>query len=203
MRPDPKLLVRYATGDVLLAKQAGELPLAAAVALPLLGYAIMRSSANGMERRREAAAGEGAKERAIEALRESGNVRALKNSGPFLPVSAEVPGYGDDSVDLWGAGKLAEEAGRQLAKQAGIGSSIISGISAAAKPLVSRLPGIGAKASLGSQALTGALGIGGAVAAVKGGKALIGKMDAPARTMEQGFGPALPSYVNNWGVGVH
>ena len=200
MTPDPYLLQKYNTSDVWFAKQAGELPLAASVAIPLLGYALLRASAAGTDRQRQALAAADARDRAILALQETGNTQALRGMGPILPMASDVPGYGDDSVDLWGAGKLASEAGKGLAKAAGIGSTVLDGIAAAAKPLVSRLPGIGSKAGWKSQALVGALGVGGAVAGLKAGKAAINRIDAPAKTMVQGYGPALPNYVNEWGT---
>lgn len=191
----------YGTEDVWRAKQAGKLPAAAALAIPILGYMAMRAGSREDEHERAALQRADIQARAIEALRGAGDDQALRGGmGQMVGPPSTVPGFGDDQ-DLWGAGKLAELAGRIMAKRAGIGTQLMGGLGSAGKALVGAIPGIG-RGSWKSQAITGALGVGAAVGAVKGTKALMNQAGAPARTMVQGNGAGVPQYVNPYGTPV-
>jgi hypothetical protein len=109
------------------------------------------------------------------------------------------------------ASAIGEEAGRVLAKSAGIGGAIgsvlgavnkspnllLSGAQKVLKPVVSRIPG----PSLLGKAAIGAGVVGAGLLAAKGGKKAMEFGSAPAQEHRLGgHAAALPTYVNQYGV---
>jgi len=174
----------------------GGVPLAALVGGALLYHGLHKSTQN-------AQANQGLQQefaRVNESNRLSGTDAALRGGVPLdsggamlyrnEQANSNVPG--DFSMFDKGASVYASEAGRILAKHAGIGGAVMGGLKAAKSALT---PGLGTKLLAG-----GAL-VGGGILAAKAGKAAYNYGMAP--TQEHTFGghnAALPSAVNQFGV---
>lgn len=227
--PNQALMALYDTAEVYLAKLANKRPsLTAALALPLLGYGALRlvQGQAGDDQGRSIQDNESIRTSA--SAHNAGDVAALRGqtSGPsvadlFLQrAMAERPpaDAGDYPLELFkeGAG-IAERLGRTFAKKAGIGGvlgsmgrslagvlnrapqALASGAQSVAKPVLSRTPGLGG-GGWKAKALVGGMALGGGYAALQGGKSLYNAGMAPAKVKVQGAGPALPRYVNQYGV---
>ena len=218
--PNPALAAIFGT-DKLAAKlpekwepMKGGLPLAALVGGMLLYHGMKRgvdddiTDAKGMQNIK----------RVAEAQRNAGTNAALRGGARLDPMGSllyqneradnAIPG--DFSMFDKGAAAHLIEAGRTLAKQAGIGAMAMKGLGAinkapdlllrgaqaVAKPVVSALPGPGLK----TKALIGATALGGGLLAAKAGKKALEFGMKPAQEQRLG-GPSsgLPSYVNEWG----
>lgn len=193
----------------------GGLPLAALVGGMLLARGMSRSAKSGVEEAKM----KGSMARADEANRNSQLNATLRGGVPLDPMGsllyqgerADSGMPGDMSMFDKAAAAIGEEAGRVLAKTAGIGGPIgaaigavnkapnllVSGAQKLLKPVVSRIPGPGllGKAAIGA----GALGAG--MLAAKGAKKA-GEfgMAPPQEHALGGHSAALPSYVNQFGV---
>lgn len=193
----------------------GGLPLAAMVGGLLLARGMSRSAGAGVEQAKM----KQEFNRAGEAARNSQVNATLRGGAPLSPMGSML--YNDERADSGvvgdmsmfdkGAAAAGEEAGKMLAKSAGIGGAIGSALGAVnkapdllvrgaqkvLKPVVSRIPGPGllGKAAIGA----GVLGAG--LLAAKGAKKAGEFGMAPAQPQRLG-GPAapLPSYVNQYGV---
>jgi hypothetical protein len=95
--------------------------------------------------------------------------------------------------------KAPAAVGRGMSALGRAPQALASGAQSAAKPVLSRMPGLGG-GGWKSKALVGGLALGGGYAALQGGKALYNAGMAPAKVKVQGAGPALPRYVNQYGV---
>lgn len=155
-------------------------------------------------------------QRAGEARSNAGVVSSLRGGSPLDPVGAAI--YNNEraaSGDIGntfmfdkGAAIHIVQAGRALAKQAGIGGALLGavnklpnaalkGVQAVAKPVVSRLPSPG----MGTKLLGGAAALGVGYGALKAGKGLYNYGMQPSAPMERGGHNApLPGFVNQFGV---
>ena len=186
-------------------KLPGNKALLAALAIPAVGYAMMRSVSNDAQQDQQNEMAAVDRTRAIEALRNSGDIAALRGNtssnaiGQLMAARArqEVvqPTYDDYPMELFKEGRrVGTEIGRMFAKAAGIGGMVQSAL----KPVLSRTPGLGG-GGWKAKALVGGTAIAGGYGALQGGKALYNAGNQPARVKAQGAGPALPRYVNQWG----
>lgn len=174
----------------------GGLPLAA-----LVGGALLYS---GMHRgaKQDAAQNEVKQEanRAFEANRFAGTDAALRGGVPLSPVGSSIynneradsNALGDMSMFDKGASIAGLEAGRILAKQAGIGGAVLGGVKALGKAIT---PGWKSKALFGA----GALGAG--YLGAKGLRAAGNFMNTPSEEQRLGgHNAALPTGVSQFGV---
>lgn len=191
----------------------GGLPLAVALGAALLYNHMSKSVGNDMQvlqdrndLRRQAESDRGFGDR-MNLM--GGGQLSFPGAMTYQAARAENSQAGDYPFDK-NAARYAVEAGRVLAKQAGIGGAglsllgklnqvpnmLMKGVQAVAKPIASAMPSMG----LGGKALAvgGTLGAG-LLAAKAGKKALeFGMQPAPER--RQGApGPGLPRYVNEYG----
>lgn len=139
--PSPQLMRVYDTESFYLQKLAEPksalkkaLPLAAAVALPILGLSLMRSAQKGLAGGTEEARAEEAYARLREAQRGAGDRRNLRAARGYIG-RYEPPGPALQPLDfeLRGAEKngsalIAAQIGRDLAKEAGLFSSAAKGV---------------------------------------------------------------------------
>jgi hypothetical protein len=193
----------------------GGLPLAALIGGMLLYKGMKGSVDQGLDEAKD----RHNMKRLGEAQRNSGTIAALRGGAPLDPMGnllyqnerADSAIPGDVELFSKGAAAHAEAIGRLLAKTAGIGGAVMKGLGAinnspdllvrgaqaAAKPIVSRLPG----PSLGTKALIGATALGGGLLAAKAGKKALEFGMEPAQERRLG-GPhaGLPRYVNQFGV---
>lgn len=173
--PDRGLMSFYGTEDLYLAKLANKKPLAAALALPILAYMFMRSNANAGDQLSGRDYSDNVRFHAAQAALNAGDDAALRGDS----FSTQAPqGYYDKSASI------VADIGRDLAKLSGIGGAVLGTLS----------PGLKTKAILGA----GALGAG--YGALRAGRAVAHEAGKPAELRIQGAGPALPRYVNEWGV---
>lgn len=210
--PDPHLTEAFGT-DKIAAQwdpTKGGLPLAALLGGLLLYHGMKRGVDSGIDDMKA----EHNMARLAEADRNAGTVSALRGGAPLDPMGMMLyQNERADSVMHKGAALHAIKAGRALAKQAGIGGLLAKGVGmlnrspdllmrgaqAAAKPVVSRLPGPGLK----TKALIGATALGGGLLAAKAGKKVMEYGLGPSQEHRQGGHSAqLPSYVNQFGVPV-
>lgn len=188
-------------------------PLLAAMAVPAAGMLLMHAFKSGTNNDEQQAHQDIAQARGHEALRNAGDVEALRggNGGSMKYLLAQraaegarSASYDDYPMDLFKEGsKIADQVGRAMAKQAGIGGAALGLLQkgmGAAKAGVAKVPGIGKSSGLGTKALVGAAALGTGYAALKGGQAAFSAAGAPAKVKVQGAGPALPRYVNQYGV---
>lgn len=195
----PGLVRLYGTEKVSAPKEwkpmKGGLPLAALVGGTLLYHGLHKSNQNAQAR-------QGLQQdyaRGAAANRLSGTDAALRGGVPLDPGGAALYRNeradsntpGDFSMFDKGAAAVAEDAGRLLAKQAGIGGAVMSGLKSAKSALT---PGMGTKLLAG-----GAL-VGGGLLAAKAGKSAYNYGMAPTqeRTLG-GHNAELPSSVNQYG----
>lgn len=195
----------------------GGLPLAALVGGLLLAKGLSRNADAGVD---EAKARHNVA-RVGEATRNSQVNSTLRGGAPLDPLGAMIyNGERADSgipgdVNMFDKAAAADgmEAGRVLAKSAGIGGPIgaavgalnkspdllLRGAQKVLKPIVSRIPGPG----LLGKAAIGAGAIGAGMLAMKGAKKAGEFGMAPAQEHRLGgHAAALPSYVNQYGVPV-
>ena len=174
----------------------GGLPLAAAVGGALILHGMHRGAKvdSAQQNARQEA------NRAFEANRFAGTDAALRGGVPLTPTGSSIYANeradsnqaGDFSMFDKGASHAGVEAGRILAKYAGIGGSVLGGIKAMGSALS---PGWKTKALLGA----GAVGAGLAVA--KGARAANNFMQAPSGEQRLGGHNAeLPTSVSQFGV---
>lgn len=185
----------------------GGLPLAALVGGALLYHGLHKSNQNVQ-------AQQGLQQqfaRGAESNRLSSTNAALRGGVPLdaggamlyrgEQADSNVPG--DYAMFDKGASVYAVEAGRALAKQAGIGGAVLSGLKAGGGALAKGLgaakaavtPGLAGKLMLGGAA------VGGGLLAAKAGKAAYNYGMAPAQEHTLGgHNAALPSAVNQFGV---
>lgn len=197
MKPNSNLLEYYGTKNALMNKEAGRLPLSAAIALPILGYLAVQSSKDEMNRQISEEQAIIERNRLIDLARNMGDIQALRNNpqmGSYQQMLYNQAVADNQPMGDLGAFKIAAEVGRSLAKKAGIGSVAANAV----KGAISKVPGIG-RGSWKSQALTGGLALGAGYGAIKGTGALMGAANKPAQVKVQGAGPALPRYVNQYG----
>ncbi len=191
----------------------GGLPLAVALGAALLYHHMGKSVGNDMQ----AAQGRIDMKRQAESDRSFGDRANLMGGGQlsfpgamtYQAARAENSQSNDVGFDK-DAAVHAIEAGRALAKQAGIGGAALSmlgklnqapnmlmkGVQAVAKPVVSKLPSLG----LGGKVLAGGALLGTGVLAAKAGKKVLEFGAQPAPERRQGApGPGLPRYVNEYG----
>lgn len=219
--PNPVLAAAFGTDKLAAALPAkweplkGGLPLAALVGGMLLYHGMKRGATSDLS---QAQAQQGML-RAGEAQRNSGVNASLRGGAPLDPMGSTL--YQTERADSLMPGDLsmfdksamlhAIEAGRLLAKQAGIGGLVTQGLSAlnkspnlvvggaqrAAKPLVGALPRLGLK----SKALVGATALGGGLLAARAGRKALAFGMKPAQEQRLGgLSSGLPSYVNEYGV---
>ena len=196
----------------------GGLPLAVALGAALLYHHMGKSVGNDMQ----AASGRAELKRLAESDRNFGDRANLMGGGQlsfpgamtYQAARAENSQANDSGFDK-DAAVLAVEAGRALAKQAGIGpggiggaimgaasklnqvpNMLMKGVQAVAKPIISRAPSMG----LGAKVLAGGTLLGGGLLAAKAGKKAMefGMQPAPERRLGAP-GPGLPRYVNEYG----
>jgi hypothetical protein len=206
----PGLVRLYGTEKVSAPKEwkpmKGGLPLAALVGGTLLYHGLHKSNQN-------AQAQQGLRQdyaRGAAANRLSGTDAALRGGVPLDPGGAALYRNeradsntpGDFSMFDKGAAAIAEDAGRLLAKQAGIGGAVMSGLKAGGSALSK---GIGAAKSaltpgMGTKLLAGGALVGGGLLAAKAGKSAYNYGMAPTqeRTLG-GHNAELPSSVNQFG----
>lgn len=188
------------------------LPAAAALALPILGYAAMNKARGESSDQQQIAQAEYEVARAREAQRNAGDVQALRarpSTDPYLAgiygrerQESEVPQ--DLAAFESEARKFAERCGRVLAKTAGIGTLLgtaAGGIKSFVKKPLTHAPVVGRKAGWKTQAALGAGTIGLGYAGYKGTQAASGALSAPVGPVVHGSkGLQLPRYVNEYGV---
>lgn len=168
----------------------GGLPLAVALGAALLYSQIGKSVKNN----ETAAQGRIDMKRLADARNNFGDLNNMRGGEPLsYPGAATYNAVMSDSntpnfeaLDKSAAAELMREAGRALAKTAGIGGMLLA-------PLKSM--------SFGSKALLGAGSIGTGVLAAKAGKKAVEFGMQPAPERQQGApGPGLPRYVNEFGT---
>ena len=180
----------------------GGLPLAAAVGGLLLLRGLKGSSDQGIDERvtRQEA------KRDFEASRFAEVDSSLRGGNTMDPGNAMMRQNTASSNSYpgdWYFDKYSEACGQLMAKQAGIGATLVN----ATKALGSSLKGKGAaltgalKPGLGTKLLVGGTLAAGGIGAMKAGKAVYNYGMAPSEVHVQGgHNAALPNYANQYGV---
>lgn len=189
----------------------GGLPLVAALG----GMFLLHQLSNGMHENTTQAQGRIDMKRLAESDRNFGDRQNLMSGGQLsFPASmtyqaAQIENSSPDYTPLDKAAAFsAIEAGRALAKSAGIGgmamgainrapNALLKGVQAVAKPVVNAMPSLG----MGGKALAVGGTIGAGLLAHKAGKKALEFGMEPAQERRLGApGPGLPRYVNEYGT---
>lgn len=209
------------TVEKLAEAQAGWSPLKGGLPLAALvgGLLLARGMSKGVNQEVQDGNAVHNFKRMSEASRNAPINTTLRGGVPLDPRGSLI--YDNERMDSAGPLDMSQfdkaaalegiEAGRFLAKLAGIGGPIggalgainkapdllVSGAQKLLKPVVSRLPG----PSLGTKAVIGAGALGAGMLAAKGGKkALAYGMTPPQEHRLGGHAAGLPTYVNQYGV---
>lgn len=196
MAPHPALATKTAEWS----PTKGGLPLAA-----LAGGLLLYHGLKGGQQRAQAEAGrQGLEQRVGNAANNAGVVASLRGGAPLDSVGSAIYNneraasgeIGDTFMFDKGAAARIVEAGRLLAKQAGIGGALLGGAKRLATTGVAKIPKVG----LGTKLLAGGAAVGAGYGAFKAGKGLYNYGMAPAQTRTLGGHHAeLPQYTNQFG----
>jgi hypothetical protein len=179
----------------------GGLPLAA-----LAGGLLLYHGMKGSQQRDQVGAEQQAlAQRANTAANNAGVVASLRGGAPLDSVGSAIYNneraasgeIGDSFMFDKGAAAHIVEAGRLLAKRAGIGGAVLGGIKNLAGAGMAKIPKVG----LGTKLLAGGAALGAGYGAMKAGKGLYNYGMKPAETRTLGgHNAGLPQYTNQFGV---
>jgi hypothetical protein len=179
----------------------GGLPLAALAGGLLLYHGLK----GGQQRTQAGAERQNLEQRMGNAANNAGVVASLRGGAPLDSVGSAIYNneraasgeIGDAFMFDKGAAAHVVEAGRLLAKNAGIGGAVLGGIKSLATAGAAKIPKIG----LGTKLLAGGAALGAGYGAMKAGKGLYNYGMKPAETRTLGgHNAGLPQYANQFGV---